>query len=79
MSFAEAIWRGPSIALAALGLAYAKHGGDYVAIEDRSMPLAAVALAAYGFVVCQSLKVQIAQRSGRRLLLWQCGSRSPSA
>jgi hypothetical protein len=54
-SFAGLFGAAPSVALATLGLAFWKHGGDYVAIESRSMILGAVALAAYSFVVCQLL------------------------
>jgi hypothetical protein len=54
-SFAGLFAAAPSVALATLGLAFWKHGGDYVAIEGRSMVLGTVALAAYSFVVCQLL------------------------
>lgn len=54
-SFAGLFGAAPSVALATLGLAFWKHGGDHVAIESRSMILGAVALAAYSFVVCQLL------------------------
>ena len=54
-SFAGLFGAAPSIALATLGLAFWKHGGDYVAIEGRSMILGSIALAAYSMVVCQLL------------------------
>lgn len=54
-SFAGLFGAAPSVALATLGLAFSKHGGDYVAIEGRSMILGSIALAAYSFVVCQLL------------------------
>lgn len=54
-SFAGLFGAAPSVALATLGLAFWKHGGDYVAIEVRSMVLGAVALAAYSAAVCQLL------------------------
>jgi hypothetical protein len=54
-SFAGLFGAAPSVALATLGLAFAKHGGAYVATEARSMVLGAIALAAYSFVVCQLL------------------------
>ena len=41
--------------MATLGLAFSKHGGDYVAIEGRSMVLGSIALAAYRRDVCQVL------------------------
>ncbi|MBR0915400.1 DUF3147 family protein [Bradyrhizobium japonicum] len=54
-SFAGLFGAAPSVALATLGLAFWKHGGDYVAVEGRSMILGSVALAAYSMVVCQLL------------------------
>ncbi|MGY8682588.1 DUF3147 family protein [Bradyrhizobium sp. UFLA05-153] len=54
-SFAGLLGAAPSVALATLALAFAKHGGSYVAIEGRSMMLGAIALAAYSAVVCQLL------------------------
>ena len=54
-SFAGLFGAAPSVALATLGLAFWKHGGNYVAIEGRSMILGSVALAAYSMVVCQLL------------------------
>jgi Protein of unknown function (DUF3147) len=54
-SFAGLFGAAPSVALATLGLAFSKHGGDYVAIEGRSMILGSIALAAYSLVVCKLL------------------------
>lgn len=54
-SFAGLFGAAPSVALATLGLTLRKQGGSYVAIEGRSMVLGTIALAAYGFVVCQLL------------------------
>lgn len=54
-SFAGLFGAAPSVALATLGLTFFKHGGDYVAIEGRSMILGSIALAAYSMVVCQLL------------------------
>jgi hypothetical protein len=54
-SFAGLFGAAPSVALATLGLAFWKHGGDYVADEARSMLLGAVAFAAYSIAVCQLL------------------------
>jgi hypothetical protein len=54
-SFAGLFGAAPSIALATLTLAFWKHGGGYVSTEGRSMILGAIALAAYGFLVCQLL------------------------
>lgn len=48
-SFAGLFGAAPSVALATLGMAIAKHGGPYAAIEGRSMLLGGVAL----FVYCQ--------------------------
>ncbi|HEY3269109.1 MAG TPA: hypothetical protein VGM37_19535 [Armatimonadota bacterium] len=44
-----------SVALATLGMAFAKHGGDYAAAEGRSMVLGGVALIAYTLVVGRAL------------------------
>ena len=52
-SFAGLFGAAPSVAT--LGLTLRKQGGSYVAIEGRSMVLGTIALAAYGFVVCQLL------------------------
>jgi hypothetical protein len=46
-TFAGIFGAAPSVALAALGLAYAKHDGRYVATEGQSMIIGAVALLAY--------------------------------
>jgi hypothetical protein len=45
----------PSVALATLGLALWKDGGDYVSVAGRSMILSSLALAVYSLVVCQLL------------------------
>jgi hypothetical protein len=45
----------PSVALVTLSLALLKQGGQYAAVEGRSMVIGAAALAAYSFVVCQLL------------------------
>jgi hypothetical protein len=45
----------PSVALATLTLAFAKHSSDYVAVEGRAMILGAAALGVYSFAVCQLL------------------------
>ena len=37
----------PSVALATLALAYAKHGGEYVSVEARSMLVGALAFGVY--------------------------------
>lgn len=47
-TFAGLFSAAPSVALASLGLAYAKHGGHFVALEGTSMIIGAVAFAAYG-------------------------------
>ena len=46
-SFGGIFAAAPSVALATLGLAVAKHGGDYGALEGRSMILGAIALCVY--------------------------------
>jgi hypothetical protein len=45
----------PSVALATLSLVLLKQGGDYAAVEGRSMVIGSAALAAYSFLVCQLL------------------------
>jgi hypothetical protein len=45
----------PSVALATLALAFAKHSSEYVAVEGRSMILGTAALGVYSFAVCQLL------------------------
>jgi len=54
-SFAGLFGAAPSVALATLILTFSKHGGQYVAIEARSMILGAIALCIYSFLVCQLL------------------------
>jgi hypothetical protein len=54
-SFAGLFGAAPSVALATLGLALWKDGGDYVSVEGRSMILSSLALAVYSLVVCQLL------------------------
>jgi glucose dehydrogenase len=54
-SFAGLFGAAPSVALATLGLALWKEGGDYVSLEGRSMILGALALALYSVVVCRLL------------------------
>jgi hypothetical protein len=51
-SFAGLFGAAPSVALATLGLALWKQGGDYVSVEGRSMVLGALALALYSRAVC---------------------------
>jgi uncharacterized membrane protein (GlpM family) len=54
-SFAGVFGAAPSVALATLGLAFHSHGGEYVAVEGRSMLAGAVALAAYSWLVSRLL------------------------
>jgi len=54
-SFAGLFGAAPSVALATLSLAFWTRGGDYVALDARSMILGAVALAIYSALVCQLL------------------------
>lgn len=50
-SFAGIFGAAPSVALATLGLAFAKYGGTYAALEGRSMLVGAVAIGAYNVLV----------------------------
>jgi hypothetical protein len=52
-SFAGLFGAAPSVALATVGLALWTHGGDYVALEGRSMILGALAFGVYSLAVCQ--------------------------
>ena len=54
-SFAGLFGAAPSVALATLSLTLFKEGGQYAAMEGRSMIIGSVALAAYSFLVCQIL------------------------
>src|SRR5271165_7170897 len=54
-TFAGLFGAAPSVALATLALTFHKDGHAYTAIEGRSMMLAAVALAAYAWVVAMIL------------------------
>jgi Protein of unknown function (DUF3147) len=54
-SFAGLFGAAPSIALATLGLAIARHGHVYAALEARSMLLGAVAFFVYATAVSQML------------------------
>jgi hypothetical protein len=45
----------PSVALATLSIALLQQGGQYAALEGRSMVIGSTALAAYSFLVCQML------------------------
>ena len=46
-TFAVMFGAAPSVALASLALAHARHGGDYAAFEARSMLLGALAFGLY--------------------------------
>jgi hypothetical protein len=54
-SFAGLFGAAPSVALATLGIAVYHHGGDYAALQSRSMMAGAVALAVYSIIVCHVL------------------------
>jgi Protein of unknown function (DUF3147) len=54
-SFAGLFGAAPSVALATLGMALLQQGGQYAAVEGRSMVIGSAALAAYSFLVCQLL------------------------
>jgi hypothetical protein len=63
----------PSVALATLTLALWKEGGDYVSIEGHSMIPGALALAAYGLLVCQLPCARDGPRWPRRQPPFSCG------
>lgn len=54
-SFAGLFGAAPSVALASLGLALAKHGGSYAAVEADAMLAGALALGLYSVLVCRLL------------------------
>jgi len=72
-SFAGLFGAAPSVALATLGLAYWKHGGDYVSLEARSMQIGALSFGLYCFVVLQLMmrrKWSAATAAGVALSVW---------
>lgn len=72
-SFAGLFSAAPSVALATLSLAFAKHGHAYVAEEASSMILGAVAFAVYAWIVAKILfrrKLQVFAATTSGLLLW---------
>jgi hypothetical protein len=50
-SFAGLFGAAPSVALATLGLTFAKHGGAYAAVEGRSMLAGTIAFGLYNMLV----------------------------
>jgi uncharacterized membrane protein (GlpM family) len=72
-SFAGLFSAAPSVALASLGLAFAKHGAAYAAIEGRSMMIGAIAFFAYSQLVsCLILryKLDVVVVSSASVFLW---------
>ena len=72
-SFAGLFGAAPSVALTTLGLAYWKHGGDYVSLEARAMQIGALSLGFYSFVVVQLLmrrQWSAASATGVALSVW---------
>jgi hypothetical protein len=72
-SFAGLFAAAPSVALATLALGFLREGGDYVAIEARSMLLGAAALFLYCLCVCQLLmrfRWSAIEASMLTLVLW---------
>jgi hypothetical protein len=54
-SFAGLFGAAPSVALVTLSLALSTLGGQYAAVQGRSMAIGSAALAASSFLVCQLL------------------------
>jgi hypothetical protein len=54
-SFAGLFGAAPSVALVTFSLALSTLGGQYAAVQGRSMAIGSAALAAYSFLVCQLL------------------------
>jgi hypothetical protein len=72
-SFAGLFGAAPSVALATLGIAVYGNGEDYAVAQSRSMVAGAIAMAVYGFVVCQLLvraKWRAAPTAGLSLIVW---------
>jgi len=55
-TFAGIFGAAPSVALATLGLAYAKHGGAYAARQGSTMMSGAVALLAYSLASARAVR-----------------------
>ena len=72
-SFAGLFGAAPSVALATLGIAVHRYGADYAAQQTWAMTAGAIALAVYGFVVCQLLirtRLRAAPASLLSLVVW---------
>jgi hypothetical protein len=72
-SFAGLFGAAPSVALATLGIAVYRHGADYAAQQTWAMTAGAIALAVYGFVVCQLLiraRLRAAPATLLSLVVW---------
>lgn len=72
-SFAGLFSAAPSVALASIGLAVAKHGHSYVAEEASSMLLGAAAFVLYAWSVSRLLfgrKLQVLTATTLMLALW---------
>lgn len=54
-SFAGLFGAAPSVALATLGIALWQHGASYAAVQGQAMIWGALALLAYGILVCHLL------------------------
>ena len=54
-SFAGLFSAAPSVALATLGIALLRHGGEYAATQGQGMIWGALALLVYSIAVCQLL------------------------
>jgi hypothetical protein len=72
-SFAGLFGAAPSVALATLGIAIFEHGAGYAAEESFAMLYGAVALIAYGVIVCHLLmrtQLRALPASILALLVW---------
>ena len=72
-SFAGLFSAAPSVALASIGLAVAKHGHSYAAEEANSMMLGAAAFVLYAWIVSRLLfarKLQVLTATTLMLVLW---------
>ena len=72
-SFAGLFGAAPSVALATLGIAVHRYGADYAAQQTWAMTAGAIALAVYGFVVCQLLireRLRAAPATLLSLVVW---------
>jgi len=76
-SFAGLFSAAPTIALVTLGMAFQNKSSDYVAFQAEAMVFGSIALAMYGFLVCQLMLHRgwhAGAASSAALIAWFCAS-----